>query len=637
MTDDDDLKPEAWTGRIDEAKTAEKDWRDKGKQTVEIYRSERTADGSSGRGRFNMLFANVSILAPAVYQQPPQADVRRRFSKTDAMADEASAVLQSALNVAFEAANIDAEIKRTVLDLLLPGRGLIRTRWVPVMQDAPVLDAMGQPTLDDDGQPVTEQQKTWEALEFEHVFWEDFTCEPVRRWASCTWAAFRHYLTKAEVLAEFGDEPAVMERLKDKEWVQGAFTHSPVEGDQTCQTASKGAVEPRAMIWECWDKERRIIDWIIPGQSPLRLRRDEDFLDLRNFFPCTEPLFSVSTNDTMIPVPEYEIYKDQAAEVARLTERIDAIMKRMKVRGIYNGSVEELADALEGEDGEMIAAASVDMQNINQSVWMIPLDMLAQTAVALFNAREQAKRELYEVTGISDILRGASVAGETATAQRIKGNFGTLRIDDRRRSVSAMLKGLVEIGAEIMASKFSARTLSMMTGREVTPELEAYLRNEAQLMCRVDIETDSTIAADEAMEQENVTKLVTALGGLIQTFGPLVQDGSVPRPAMIELMKMVLKPFKGSRDLLDLIGQAAEQAEQSPPEQLQPDPAAEAVAAKAQIETAEAQQDMQIKAERHKLDMAAGQQDMQIDQQKAALDMRRAVQPMSMPQGGAPQ
>lgn len=621
-TPDDGVKPGRWVERIADAMSSERKWRDTGREVVEIYRAEKGADGSSGRGRFNMLFANFSILFPSMYQQAPQADVRRRFQRADDMADAASGVLQGALNAAFDAGNLDAEVRRAVQEVLLPGRGTIRVRWEPTLKPQPVLDMLGVPVVGEDGKPQTEMRKVWEALAFEHVYWEDFVVEPTRRWRDAVWVAFRHYLTKEQVKAEFGDDPAIQQRLSDESWTKGAFVHAPAEMKEAT-TKAQNAAEPRAMIWECWDRERRTIDWIVPGQSPVLLRRDEDSLELQQFFPCPEPMTSISTTNSQVPVPEYEIWRDLAAEVARITERIDAIIKRMRVRGLYNGSIEELAEVLTGDDGKMLAVNGVDMATaMNQSVWLIPLDMLAQTAVALYGAREQSKQALYEVSGISDVLRGSSDPGETATAQRIKGNFGTLRIDDRRRSLSAFLRDLTRISGEILASKFSANTLSLMSGREVTPELEAYLRNEAQLMCLVDIETDSTVAADQATEQEAARTLVEAIGGLIATFGPLVQDGTVPREMLVEMLKLVLKPFKGSRDLLDMLSQAADAAAQQPPEPPPPDPKAEAEKARMEIEGARAQQDMQIRQEEHAADMQQREAEMAMAGQEHAANMQ---------------
>jgi hypothetical protein len=619
-----------WETRLEAALRAERDWREKGREVVEIFRAERTADGAAGRGRFNMLYANTSILSPVMYQQPPRADVRRRTIPADSVADRAADVLQAALNVAVDAGDLDCELRRLVQDLLLPGRGVLRVRWAPVVRPVPLSDAAGLPVQDAEGRPVTEPRKVWESVEFDHVFWEDFVCEPVRRWKDVGWCAFRHYLTRTAVETGFGDGEAAARLLADEAWCRGAFVHRPAEHEDEKHGAD--AVEKRALVWECWDRETRTVSFVAMGpDGAVFLRRDGDRLKLKGFFPCAEPLTAVTTGNTMVPVPEYEIYRDLAAEIARLTERIDAIMQRMRVRGLFNGSIEELADALEGEDGKMIPVAAVEMEALASNIWMIPLDMLAQTAMALYGAREQSKQALYEVTGISDVLRGASVASETATAQRIKGNFGTLRIDDRRRALNACIRDTLRIAAEIVATCFSAETLAVMTSRTVDAEVESFLRNDVLLLCRVDIESDSTIAADEVAEQESSARLVQAAASILQTFGPLVQSGMAPPRLVGEVLKLALRPFKGARDLMGLLDQLSEAAAAGLPAPAQP-PVDEEAAVRLQAR----REALAMERERHALAMAEGRQDMDIERRRLALDTARAIASATARKGERP-
>jgi len=306
-------------------------------------------------------------------------------------------------------------------------------------------------------------------------------------------------------------------------------------------------------------------------------------------------------------------------------------MQRMRVRGLFNGSIEELADALEGEDGKMIPVAAVEMEALASNIWMIPLDMLAQTAMALYGAREQSKQALYEVTGISDVLRGASVASETATAQRIKGNFGTLRIDDRRRALNACISDTLRIAAEIVATCFSAETLAVMTGRTVDAEVESFLRNDVLLLCRVDIESDSTIAADEVAEQESSARLVQAAASILQTFGPLVQSGMAPPRLVGEVLKLALRPFKGARDLMGLLDQLSEAAAAGLPAPAQP-PVDEEAAVRLQAR----REALAMERERHALAMAEGRQDMDIERRRLALDTARAIASATARKGERP-
>jgi hypothetical protein len=64
----------------------------------------------------------------------------------------------------------------------------------------------------------------------------------------------------------------------------------------------------------------------------------------------------------------------------------------------------------------------------------MPIDGLAKIVLQLVEQREQVKQTIYEVTGISDIVRGASKADETATAQQIKGRWAGCASRPGRRS-----------------------------------------------------------------------------------------------------------------------------------------------------------------------------------------------------------
>jgi len=94
----------------------------------------------------------------------------------------------------------------------------------------------------------------------------------------------------------------------------------------------------------------------------------------------------------------------------------------------------------------------------------MPLDVLITTLTQLYAARQQCKQVIYEITGISDILRGSSVASETATAQNIKNQWGTLRLKRMQKEVQRYCRDLLRIMLEIAASKFSEETWAKMTG-----------------------------------------------------------------------------------------------------------------------------------------------------------------------------
>lgn len=624
-------KPEAWCVRLDEALSNEREWRERAGRVVKVYRGE---DGPTGEGRrFNILFPNVSILRPALYQRPPQADVRRRFSSPNPLADRAADVLQKGAHATLEAEDADRELERGVMDMLLPGRGTTRVRWEPVVRDMPV-EAMGFPVLGEDGQPLVAPRKVWEDARLENVYWEDFLHEPARNWKNVGWVAFRHFLTERQMRERFGE--AAEKLLQDGDTKKKLLSHDLASTEGAELREGLDGAGKRALVWECWDRETRTVSFVARDLK-LALLETPDPLGLRGFYPCPEPMYAVTTTDQLVPVPEFAVYQDLAAEVDRLTDRIDAIMRRLRVRGAFNGSVEELADILGAADGEMIAVDAMNMDDLNKAIWMLPLDQLTNTAVALYGAREQAKQTIYEMTGISDILRGSSQASETATAQRIKGNFGTLRINDRRKVVERHGRDVIRLITELMARKFAPSTLQAMTGEEVGPDLAQFLRRDALLWCLVDVESDSTVAPDEAAEQEAVAKLVGALTQLVQGMAPVIQAGAMPLPMAVEFIKIALKPFKGSRDLVEMLDELAKRPEaqaaatnQGGPEQGQAEaePASEGDRLKAMVE--------QMKG---RLALAKGEQDgrnLAMRGQVEAMKLEREAMAAGAPQRTAP-
>src|SRR5262245_39350812 len=73
-----------WLMCMDDAERAERDFRQRGREVVEIYRNARAAAKGAKKftpgSTFNILYANTEVLLGAIYQKPPQPVVKSRFS-----------------------------------------------------------------------------------------------------------------------------------------------------------------------------------------------------------------------------------------------------------------------------------------------------------------------------------------------------------------------------------------------------------------------------------------------------------------------------------------------------------------------------------------------------------------------------
>jgi hypothetical protein len=496
------------------------------------------------------------------------------------VAETAAAVMEKALEIVLEDEGSDEAIKTAIKDVLLPGRGICRVRWRPQMQ---TMELSGGPLPD--GTAPTEERKVWEEVGDEYVYWEDFLIDPVRQAADTDWMAFRHLFTRQQLDREFEGSPeyaAIKAAGKTGDllrWTDESAAKSPVGGGSAMKTAQNlGDHVRKCMVWEIWDRVNRRIIWFIRETGGLLLRIDPDTLQLEGFFPCPVPLLAVTTSDSRIPRPYYDLYNNLAADLDEVSARISALTRMIKVRGGYNSASTEIADILTAGDGKMIPVDGVDMLNggLQNHIWLVPIDLWMAALDKLFLAREQIKQAIYEIMGISDIMRGATKASETATAQRIKGTMGVNRLEDQRQAAANFVRDLLRLKAEIIAQNFDPATLARMTGEEVTPEVMAILRSDFMRTCAIDIESDSTVVPDLQAEQEGMAQIAQTIGLVMTGTQQMLMTGVLPPPQVmqlsLELMKMFLHPIRYSRPVVEMINQFQDQLAAQPPPMMMPPP-----------------------------------------------------------------
>jgi hypothetical protein len=598
-----------WLTCLEDSERAEQNWRVRGREVITIYRNEsknpqaRAKKSNSGGITFNILYANTEVMLPAIYQNPPKPVVRSRFTSPSSMPpkpgrpsqkaiETAASVMEKALEIVVDDENSHEAIKAAIKDTLLPGRGVCRVRWRPEMAEEvvppdPLTGAA--PTDPATGQPQTREVKVWEEVGDEYVYWEDLLVDPVRSVADMDWIAFRHLFTEKALIEEFQGQPEfdrlvglgkVGDLLK---WTDEGAAKDTVGGGSPIRTADKlGDHVRKAMVWEVWSRRDLKIYWLMRDAGGLLMRTDPDSYQLKGFYCIPAPILAVTTTDSRIPRPFYDLYADLAEDLDITSKRISALTRQIKVRGGYNSASPDIASLLTADDQKMIPIDGVDMLNggLANHIWFVPIVEWVNALRELYGAREQIKQVIYEVMGISDIMRGATKASETATAQRIKGNMGIVRLQDQKTMASNFVVDLLRLKTEIIAQNFDAETLSAMTGEDVTPEVMAILRSDFMRTCSVDIETDSTIVADEQDEQEANAMIMQAMQGVMGGAAQLLQTQLLPPPQVmmmaLEMIKMFLQPIKNSRGVVELIDTFMEQltqqlaAEQAAPPQPQP-------------------------------------------------------------------
>jgi len=401
----------------------------------------------------------------------------------------------------------------------------------------------------------------------------------------------------------------------------------------------------RATVYEIWDKAGKKAYWINKDyKDPLDER--DDPLKLKKFFPCPEPVFATLANDSLVPTPDYVQYQDQAKELDDLTGRINSLVKALKVVGVYDASAPALARMLgEGMENVMIPveqwAVFGEKGGLKGVLDFLPIEAVANVLVGLYDARERTKQSLYEVTGISDVIRGATDPNETLGAQELKSKYAGLRIGAMQADVARFSRDLVRIFAEIIAEHFSLDTIKQLSGFQLMTmqekqmaqqmaqmqpdvpmpdevkemmelptweEIEGLLKDDMARCFRIDIETDSTIKVDQDADKAARNEFLAAAGGFIQ------QSIMAPpdlQPLLMEMLKFGVKGFKIGRELETTFDMTLRdmKAKLENPAPQPPDPAAMEAAAKEK----EAQDKMQI--EQQKIQVGAQLEQDKLSQQ----------------------
>lgn len=657
--DDDEANPAAIARRykteIDLWFKESKDWHARGDKIVKRFRAEF---GEADRGRrLNLLWSNVQTLLPALYARQPKPVVERAYKDSDPVGRVAAALLERAIerNIA-QSDDFHTSMRAAVLDRLLAGRGTIWARYQPTFRQVqptiPLVAAPGgashlDPTT---GAPVDADAvqmgangpfmlgEPYDALEFEnvdvdYVDWRDFGhTAGARTWEEVCMVFRRVYLGREQLRARFGD-------AADKV----TLDYSPKNQPDDARGTGEADAYKKATVYEIWDRDEKRVVWIAESHKDGPLDMRDDPLRLRGFFPCPRPIYATLTSDSLLPVPDFKMYEDLAREVDDLTDRISRLTEAMAVKGVYNSEFKaEFARLIRGRENDMIPVEAGAWAMFGEkggfagAVQWFPIDMVANALTKLIELREVAKRSMYEVTGLSDIIRGQAAAAATATEQRIKGQFASLRLNDLQGEVQRFSRDTIRIIGEIIAEHFQPETIAdiggarglLPTDQQHVPAAIQLLRDDAKRGFVIDIETDSTIAVDEQEEKGAVNELMQALGGFMAQWAPVVQQQPAMLPVVKELLLFAVRRYRAGRSLegvieqaLDQMAQQAQQKAQQPPP---PDPKVQAQQAALQLRQEEVQ--MRLDADQAKarqdgaIRMQEHQDDMRLEREKLAVE-----------------
>lgn len=665
-----------WAYEIDQYDSRMRQWNKRCDDITKRYTDEREGHTATSSHRFNAFWSNVQTQLPAMYAQVPKPEIDRRFKDADPVGRACAELLQRCASFALSSQDAHPIFKQAVLDYTLCARGVLWLRYLPTFKDiaqedeAPGGDDGLQITPDESEAEDAEQPQDieFEEAPIDYVHRKDFGHTEGRTWEEIRAVWRRVFLTREELVERFGQEKGSVVPLN----------YSPDEHSKEDVERDK-----KAAVYEIWDKTKREAIWICKDFAD-ELDCRPDPLKLRKFFPCPKPLYGTLSNDSLKPVPDYAMYQDQLNQLDELTARITAVTKSLKIAGCYDASAPALGRILnEGVENTLIPvdqwSAFAEKGGLKGSVVLLPLQEIAQALLDMYAAREHVKKDMYEITGLSDIMRGSTEADETATAQKLKGQFAGMRFSDRRSDVQHFLRDAIQIMVELIAEHFQPETLKAMSGLQmfdtvaekqaalnppppaqpqgmpgqppappapVTPpdeameerltsptweEVLALLHDDALRSFRIDIETDSTVRSDEEAEKSAVLEYAKVIGDMIQKVGPMVKDAPQLGPVVGEIMIFVSRRFKIGRQLEGELESAIEAMKKAAANPAPPPPPIELqkIQAQGQVDAQNIQLqgkvDSQLDASKAQTTMQTEAQKVQVaaqsDQQRAQADM----------------
>jgi hypothetical protein len=680
---------EKWLKAIEQRRSKEKSWRtDKAPAVIRRYRDERST-GESDASKFSILWANVETLKPAIFSRMPVPDVRRRFTTKDPAARTAALMLERAISYCSDAYDLQDTLDRDLEDYLLPGRATCVIRYVPTiekMQERQAVEPLPE-SNDDEAQPSTREeleaqfsdapkepqypdgtlhddQGAYQMVEKENVVyhevcpdyvpWDLFAFGECKTWKKCPWIAIGALLTKDEVKRRYPDCANDLQ-----------YTHTDRIGkDGDHETGHY------ALLWDVWHKASRKFIVVSEGY-PATVFEQDDPLSLEGFYPCPEPMYSVRNNKTWEPKPEFLLYQDQARELDIITDRIKCLIEMLKVRGAYDSAVDneqfKFSDIMRKPDGSLVPVgnwrALMEKGGLAGVVDFLPFEQIVAALQELRLREQELKQQIYEITGMSDIVRGSSKASETATAQQIKAQYAGLRISTRQQRFQRFVREIFQIMGEIISEHFDPDTLKLMSGIEVVPDMAfqqlkqqkklpsgavsetefmqaiQVLRTDKLRGFKIDIEADSTVPADKQAEQETRINFLQAIAGYLQQAMPAVQQGMIPASIAREGLLFGVRAFKvGSEfeEVLEQLGddegdqqntqQLKQQLQQLQEQNQQLQQQNQQLQQGTRVDMAKVQGDLSIKSAQSQGELAIkareSQQQMALDAQKAQHDMR---------------
>lgn len=570
------LSSKKWLDEINCAKKNQEKWLQQAERIVRRFLDKREADQET-RNKINLFTSNTLILISTLYARFPKPLVTREYDDpNDDVARVAGEIIERNLRIR-PRDDFDSAMRYVVQDRLVPGLGTVWLRY-----ESETEQRQTEPVLDPSTGEILVPPEPYEAIVDErvcvdYVYHRDIFWSPAKIWEEIRWIARRCKMTKSDATKRFGK--VVADQL------------SYSKSNSNSQAADKDGNKPDhdekqyAEIFEIWDKASKKTYWVSSGFDYF-LDMQDDSLKLKGFFPTPRFLMGLAGTGNYMPRPDYLLAQDQYEELDEVNNRITWIERAIKVVGIYDGNNSDIERLLqEGMDLKIIPTRSfsefAERGGFKGAIDWMPLDMLVGALEKLRSYRQDLISQIYELTGISDIMRGATKASETAAAQQLKAQYGSVKLQFLQMEVAAFIEEVLKMKTEIMVNMFQVQTIAhkanvqFMYDQELI-EQAIQLIKSPEFEYRVEVHADSMAVPEFSAERDDRMGFIRAIAEMMTAAAPIVEKDPGAGMAMLEVIKWGAASFRSGRTIEGVLDKAINSIQKqinTPKPPAAPDPA----------------------------------------------------------------
>jgi hypothetical protein len=608
-----------WQSEIAASERELDKWRRKARKIVKEFRAERVevsgVDPSMER-RFNLFAANVQILTTSLINQTPDPSVNREFKDPQ---DDVGRVACEIMERALSSHNrrnfkVPAILRQVVQDMLVPGGGL---SWHTYRAETE--------TRVEEDSGVEYDEIVLEELKDEYIYWEDILWSPCRTYDEMRWIGRKVYMTRDQGVKRFGPK-----------FKKVPLDYTPKKTENSVE--SREQVFQQAVIYEIWDRQSKLVIWFSKGHEEL-LDKKKDFLGLEGFWPCPCLLMSSVSNGKYIPIPDYHYASDQYKELNEVNTRVSLLVRACRVAGAYDKASPQIKDLLNNAAENTLVpvdqwAAFAEKGGVKGVIDWIPLEQIVKVLEQLLKNREDIKNQIYELTGMSDIIRGTSKATETLGAQKIKAQYASMRIQERQKAVVVYCSTVFDIQCQLMRKHMGEQEIAKLAQIQFMNEDPQLIEQAMQLIknpefeLRAQVESDSLSDIDFQAEKQDRMEYMTTVTNYLKETMPMIQQDPLMGPFLMQLLQFSLAGFKIGKKFegeLDKTFAEIQQKLQNP-EPPKPSPEEQKAQAEIKLKEQEGQLNAQEGQQKLALKQQEGQQKMTFKQQDHAMKMGQLQQ-----------